>query len=172
MKKNKPLERRLLIKMHPNGNILTQHGGNRTTEEDDGGNRYGRIQTTTSNPSVGILKTDNRIWTLYHLSFIQVFMGSLFSIALPNVLLYSGLYSYSFIGWLSTVYAISFFISPIFLRRYCQRIGIKNALLLSAISNVFVIAAQIYLMIPSVLLIASFIDGMFTGLFWANVKAE
>lgn len=110
-----------------------------------------------------------RFWPIFALCFLRTFFFSLYSLALPNYLIFAGNVPARTVGLISSMSSIAYIFGPIFGRKLTKEIGIKLAILLSTILSFLSIIFSIFFIIPWVLLIVRALDGFVTGFFWPNV---
>lgn len=108
---------------------------------------------------------------IYLLAFTMVFVLNLFSIAFPNILIYERGISASFMGILSTIYAMTYIIGPLAAKPLARRLGIKRTLFISTLASIVSMIAQLFFFHEWVLIISSGIDGIFNSIFWACLEA-
>lgn len=109
-----------------------------------------------------------RFWPVFAMSFLRTFFFSLYSLALPNYLIYEREISPSLVGLISSMSSIAYIIGPWFGRKITERIGIKNTLIISTSLSFLSIILSVFLVIPWVLVIVRAVDGFVNGFFWPN----
>jgi len=103
------------------------------------------------------------------MSFLKTFFFSIYSIALPNFLIFEKQFSSSLVGAVGSVSAIAYIFGPYFGRKITDKLGIKKTLLLSHSISVISIFISIFTTNPVVLIVMRAADGFVTGFFWINI---
>jgi MFS family permease len=111
-----------------------------------------------------------RVSSIYLLSFIQVFFVSLFSIALPNILIFDKHISAEILGIATSAYAFAYLMGPIILRRISQKLGIQRSFLMISVAAIIYVGVLILTLNVAVLFVAYILDGLFTSIFWSNMN--
>lgn len=109
-----------------------------------------------------------KFWPVFIMSFLRTFFFSLYSLALPNYLIYEKDIIPSIIGLISSISSIAYIIGPLVGRKLTNKIGIKDTLIISTTLSFISIVISILFVIPWVLILARAIDGFVNGFFWPN----
>lgn len=131
-------------------------------------------QSLKQNKKEGPKETDQlkfrsyRFFPLFALCFLRTFFYSIFSLALPNILIFEKNFSAGLVGTISSVGAMAYIIGPFFGRKVTEKIGIKKTLILSHSISVTSIILSILFMNPVNLILMRAIDGFINGFFWQN----
>ena len=112
------------------------------------------------------------LWLLYQMTFMEVFIGILFGIALPNVLIFDNKMTSGFIGIIWLVSAFAFLLGPVLLTKPSRKFGIRKTLIFCDFIGLVVVIGEVYFPYPSVLLVATILDGLFISIFWANIRCR
>ena len=122
-----------------------------------------------------ILKKENdsnfrsyRFFPLFAMCFLRTFFFAIYSLALPNILIFEYDFSSGLVGTISSVGAIAYIMGPFFGRKFTEKFGIKKTLIISQSIGVIAIIISIIFINPVVLIIMRAIDGFLTGFFWPN----
>ncbi|MHA1585252.1 MAG: MFS transporter [Promethearchaeota archaeon] len=110
-----------------------------------------------------------RFWPLFAMSFLRTFFFALYSLALPNYLIYIHHLSSGLVGTVSSVSSIAYIIGPFIGRKVTKKLGIRNTLILSHSVSVASIIISITFVNPPTLIICRAADGFMNGFFWPNV---
>ncbi|MHA1746277.1 MAG: MFS transporter [Promethearchaeota archaeon] len=124
-------------------------------------------QASLTEPSV--LHRAYRFWPVYAMSFLRTFFFAIYSIALPNYLIFEKQFSSSLVGAVGSVSAIAYIFGPYFGRKVTDKIGIKQTLVLSHTISAISIFFSIFTTNPVVLIIMRAVDGFINGFFWINI---
>lgn len=104
------------------------------------------------------------------ISFIRCFSLTLMGIGLPNYVIFD-LHGTTFAaGLILLAYYLPYSVSSIFLTRFSDRIGRKNALYISVIGTFLIYFCYIIPFNLALVYVASAIEGTFTGMFWPNLE--
>ncbi|MHA1520577.1 MAG: MFS transporter [Promethearchaeota archaeon] len=109
-----------------------------------------------------------RFWPIFAMSFLRTFFFSLYSLALPNYLIYEKNITPGLVGLISSISAIAYIIGPLVGRKLTNSWGIKNTMILSTVLSFLSIVTSIFFVIPWVLLVVRALDGFVNGFFWPN----
>ncbi len=109
-----------------------------------------------------------RFFPLFAMSFLRTFFYSIYSLALPNILIFEYEFSSNLVGTISSVGAIAYIMGPFFGRKITEKLGIKKTLILSQTISVITIIISIIYIDPVVLIFMRAIDGFVNGFFWPN----
>jgi len=109
-----------------------------------------------------------RFFPLFAMSFLRTFFYSIYSLALPNILIFEYEFSSNLVGIISSVGAIAYIMGPFFGRKITEKLGIKKTLILSQTISVITIIISIIYINPVVLIFMRAIDGFVNGFFWPN----
>jgi len=107
-------------------------------------------------------------WPLFMISFIRLFYISIFERALQNYLYFAININPSTLGIISSSGAIAYIFAPLLGQQITKKIGIRNALIISAIATPFLTGAQLLFFDPWYLISCKVILGLVTGLVWTN----
>jgi len=103
------------------------------------------------------------------MSFLRTFFFSIYSIALPNYLIFEKQFSSSLVGTVGSIFAIAYIFGPFFGRKVTDKLDIKKTLILSNTISVISIYFSILTSNPVVLIIMRAVDGFINGFFWINL---
>ena len=103
------------------------------------------------------------------MSFLRTFFFSIYSIALPNFLIFDKELSSSLVGTVGSISAIAYIFGPFFGRKLTDKIGIKKTLIFSHTISVITIFFSIFTTNTIVLIVMRALDGFINGFFWINV---
>jgi len=109
-----------------------------------------------------------RFFPLFAMCFLRTFFYAIYSLALPNILIFEYNFSSGLVGTISSVGAIAYILGPFFGRKVTEKFGIKKTLIYSQSISVIAIIFSIIFIDPAVLIIMRAIDGFLTGFFWPN----
>ena len=109
-----------------------------------------------------------RFFPLFAMCFLRTFFYSIYSLALPNILIFEYNFSSRLVGTISSVGSIAYIMGPFFGRKVTEKFGIKKTLIYSQTIGVIAIIISIIYIDPVVLIIMRAIDGFLTGFFWPN----
>ncbi len=109
-----------------------------------------------------------RFFPLFAMCFLRTFFYAIYSLALPNILIFEYNFSSGLVGTISSVGAIAYILGPFFGRKVTEKFGIKKTLIYSQSISVIAIIISIIYIDPVVLIIMRAIDGFLTGFFWPN----
>jgi len=130
---------------------------------------------TSSTTKNGLTKKQNnaefrsyRFFPLFAMCFLRTFFYAIYSLALPNILIFEYNFSSGLVGTISSVGAIAYIMGPFFGRKVTEKFGIKKTLIYSQTIGVIAIIISIIYIDPVVLIIMRAIDGFLTGFFWPN----
>ncbi len=113
-----------------------------------------------------------RYWPLYSLAFIKSFYWAIYSIALPNILVYFQDISSIFIGIINSAFSLAYVLGPFLGLKLSKHLNTKHAIFISILTSNVMLLLQVLFFTPSVLLFACILDGLGTGLFWPNLQVE
>ena len=132
------------------------------------------MQTSSTNKN-NILKQQNgsefrtyRFFPLFAMCFLRTFFFAIYSLALPNILIFEYNFTSRLVGTISSVGAIAYIMGPFFGRKVTEKIGIKKTLIISQTIGVIAIIISIIFIDPVVIIIMRAIDGFLTGFLWPN----
>ncbi|MHA1704069.1 MAG: MFS transporter [Promethearchaeota archaeon] len=109
-----------------------------------------------------------RAWPLFMISFIRLFYVSIFERALANYLYFVVNINPSTLGLISASGAIAYIFAPLLGQQITKKIGIRNALVISAIATPLLTGAQLIFFEPWYLISCKVILGLVLGLVWPN----
>jgi len=109
-----------------------------------------------------------RFFPLFAMCFLRTFFYAIYSLALPNILIFEHEFSSGLVGTISSVGAIAYIMGPFFGRKVTEKFGIKKTLIYSQSISVIAIIISIFFIDPAILIIMRAIDGFLTGFFWPN----
>jgi len=109
-----------------------------------------------------------RTWPLFMISFIRLFYVSIFERALANYLYFVVNINESTLGAISASAAIAYIFAPLLGQQITKKIGIRNALIISAIATPLLTGAQLIFFEPWYLISCKVIFGLVLGLNWPN----
>ncbi len=109
-----------------------------------------------------------RFFPLFAMCFLRTFFYAIYSLALPNILIFEYNFSSGLVGTISSVGAIAYIMGPFFGRKVTEKLGIKKTLIISQSIGVIAIIISIFFIDPVVLILMRAIDGFLTGFFWPN----
>lgn len=109
-----------------------------------------------------------RAWPIFWLGFIRLIYSSIFERALSNYLYFDLKISKSTLGIISSAGAIAYIFAPILGQWITSKIGIRNALILSAVLTPILTGAQIIYFEPWFLIMCRVFSGLSLGLYWPN----
>ncbi len=109
-----------------------------------------------------------RFWPIFSMSFLRTFFFSIYSLALPNYLIYEKDITPSLVGLIGSISAIANIVGPLVGRKLTNSWGIKNTIILSTVLSFLSIITSIFFVIPWVLLVVRALDGFVNGFFWPN----
>ena len=89
-----------------------------------------------------------RTWPLFMISFIRLFYVSIFERALANYLYFVVNINESTLGAISASAAIAYIFAPLLGQQITKKIGIRNALIISAIATPLLTGAQLIFFEP------------------------
>lgn len=104
------------------------------------------------------------------MSFIRCFSLTLMGMGLPNYVIFDLHGSTFAAGLVLLAYYFPYSLSSIFLTKFSDRIGRKNALYISVIGTLIIYFCYIIPFNLTLVYIASAIEGTFTGMFWPNLE--
>ena len=102
------------------------------------------------------------------ISFIRLFYVSIFERALANYLYFAVNINESTLGAISASGAIAYIFAPLLGQQITKKIGIRNALIISAIATPLLTGAQLIFFEPWYLISCKVILGLVLGLNWPN----
>ena len=108
-------------------------------------------------------------WPLFTVAFIKTFANAIYSLALPNYLIYVKEMSPSLVGTISSATAIAYIFGPIFGNKIKSFIGIRKSIIFSSIMPSVFIVLQLVFFVPWVLITTRILDGIIIGMFWPNL---
>jgi len=111
---------------------------------------------------------DYQAWPIFMLAFIRLFYVSIFERALSNYLYFTIEIRESTLGFISSVGALTYIISPVLGQMLTKKIGMRNALILNSMLTPLLSGAQILYSAPWFLIICRIGIGLTMGLFWPN----
>jgi len=109
-----------------------------------------------------------RAWPIFMISFCRLFFISIFERAFQNYIFSYKNVSVSMLGIISSVPLIAYIFAPILGHLITKKLGIRNSILLSAISTPILVGAQMIYFDPVYLIIIRVINGLLLGVFWPN----
>ena len=109
-----------------------------------------------------------RFWPIFAMCFFRTFFFSIYSLALPNYLIYEKEITPGLVGLISSISSIAYIVGPLVGRKLTNAWGIKNTMILSTTLSFLSIILSIFFVIPWVLLIVRALDGFVNGFFWPN----
>jgi MFS family permease len=127
------------------------------------------IKEQASLTEQSVLHRAYRFWPVYAMSLLKTFFFSIYSIALPNYLIFEKQFSSSLVGAVGSVSAVAYILGPYFGRKITDKLGIKKTLLLSHTVSVISIFFSIFTTNSVVLIVMRAVDGFVTGFFWINI---
>ncbi|MBY9004069.1 MAG: MFS transporter [Candidatus Lokiarchaeota archaeon] len=116
-------------------------------------------------------RTENltyRAWPVFLFAFIRLFYVSIFERALQNYLYFTVEINESTLGIISSAGAIAYIFAPLIGQQITKKIGIRNALIISAIGTPILTGAQLIFFEPWYLISCRVMMGLVLGLFWPN----
>ncbi len=132
------------------------------------------MQITSAN-NKPILKKGNdsnfrsyRFFPLFAMCFLRTFFYAIYSLALPNILIFEYNFPSGLVGIISSVGSIAYIMGPFFGRKVTEKFGIKKTLIYSQSIGVIAIIISIIFIDPVILIIMRAIDGFLTGFLWPN----
>jgi MFS family permease len=102
------------------------------------------------------------------ISFCRLFFISIFERAFQNYIFSYKNVSVSMLGIISSAPLIAYIFAPILGHLITKKLGIRNSIVLSAISTPILIGAQMIYFDPVYLIIIRVINGLLLGVFWPN----
>jgi len=131
-----------------------------------------KISSTNNKPILNNGNDSNfrsyRFLPLFAMCFLRTFFYSIYSLALPNILIFEYDFTPRLVGTISSVGAIAYIMGPFFGRKVTEKLGIKKTLIYSQSISVIAIIISIIFIDPVILIIMRAIDGFLTGFFWPN----
>lgn len=109
-----------------------------------------------------------RFWPVYAMSFLRTFFFSIYSIALPNYLIFDQNLASSLVGTVGASFSIAYILGPFFGRKVTDILGIKKTLIISHSISVISIFISIFTTNSTVLILMRTLDGFVNGFFWIN----
>jgi len=109
-----------------------------------------------------------RTWPIFLIAFIRLFYVSIFERALQNYLYFVVNITESTLGTISAAGAIAYIFAPLIGQQITKKIGIRNALIISAIGTPILTGAQLLFFEPLYLISCRVMLGLVLGLFWPN----
>jgi len=109
-----------------------------------------------------------RVWPIFMLSFCRLFFISIFERAFQNYIYLDQNVSESMLGLISSAPLIAYIFGPILGHLITKKLGIRNSIILSAISTPILVGAQMIYFDPVYLIIIRVINGLLLGVFWPN----
>jgi len=101
------------------------------------------------------------------ISFLEVLFGAMYSIALPNILIFKLHYTVLYIGLIDAINSIAYMIGPAVFNRFVSKAGPKKVLVTIIVVTSMYSLVTAFTLAPIVLLVAYVIDGMLASTFWA-----
>ncbi|MFW9894737.1 MAG: MFS transporter [Candidatus Thorarchaeota archaeon] len=113
--------------------------------------------------------SEYRAWPIFLLSFVRLFYVSIFERALSNYLLWDILIPQSTLGFITSAGALIYIVAPIIGQFITYRyLGIRSALIFSAVTTPILTGAQIIFPVPWFLITCRVTLGITMGFFWPN----
>jgi len=109
-----------------------------------------------------------RAWPIFMISFCRLFFISIFERAFQNYIFSYKNVSVSMLGIISSAPLIAYIFAPILGHLITKKLGIRNSIVLSAISTPILVGAQMIYFDPVYLIIIRVINGLLLGVFWPN----
>jgi len=109
-----------------------------------------------------------RFWPMFMMAFIKTFFYAIYSLALPNYLIYDKGLSSDLVGTIGSIAAITYIAGPFCARYVTNYLGIKKTLLISTILGCIVVTSTIFVSDPIILILIRGTEGFFNGFFWPN----
>jgi len=109
-----------------------------------------------------------RAWPIFIISFCRLFFISIFERAFQNYIFSYKNVSVSMLGIISSAPLIAYIFAPILGHLITKKLGIRNSIVLSAISTPILVGAQMIYFDPVYLIIIRVINGLLLGVFWPN----
>jgi len=109
-----------------------------------------------------------RAWPLFMVSFIRLFYISIFERALQNYLYFAINIDTGTLGIISSAGSIAYIFAPLIGQQITKKVGIGNALIISAVLTPLLTGAQLIFFEPWYLISCKVILGLVTGLVWTN----
>ncbi|MHA1795131.1 MAG: MFS transporter [Promethearchaeota archaeon] len=113
-----------------------------------------------------------RTWPVYFLAFMKTFYQSLFSLALPNYLIYNDIMDPDMVGVVLSMTALFYIVTPFIGQLVAKKIGYRNTLIISLFLSVISYTTQVLFFTPPILIIMQLIEGLSLGLFWPNIMMQ
>jgi MFS family permease len=113
----------------------------------------------------------SRIKALYGVSFLQMAIGSLTTVALSNILIFHFHVSTLYYGLYSALYAVSFILCPLFLKKTLSEKRIILSLLFSVALALASLTICLVILTPFTAMVFTVAEGMYMGIFWVNVDS-
>ncbi|HME55688.1 MAG TPA: MFS transporter [Candidatus Lokiarchaeia archaeon] len=129
--------------------------------------KIARISTARQDASRG----GNAIASVYRASFTQVLIGCLYSIALPNVLIFKLHMSPVFLGILGAIGAFAYIAGPIVFKKWWSGAGARRSLINIVILDSAMMGITIAFLSPVILIISSMLEGLLASMYWTNMNA-
>ncbi|WP_457556801.1 MFS transporter [Candidatus Harpocratesius sp.] len=111
-------------------------------------------------------------WPIYLLAFIKTFYQSLFSLALPNYLIYNDLMSADLIGVVLSMTALFYIVTPFIGQVIAKKIGYRNTIIISLLLSLVSYSTQVIIFTTPILILMQLLDGLALGLFWPNLMMQ
>ncbi len=113
-----------------------------------------------------------RCWPIYSAAFTRTFSYTIYSLALPNYLIYFNHFPADLLGLVISIYAITYIAGPVVALPVTRIIGAKNGAVLSVIGSLFLVFFQLVFTDPLPLIVLRALDGFILGFFWPNLQME
>jgi len=107
-------------------------------------------------------------WPIFILSFCRLFFISIFERAFQNYIFFYQNVSVGMLGIISSAPLIAYIFGPILGHLITKKLGIRNSIILSAITTPILIGAQMICFDPFYLIFIRVINGLLLGVFWPN----
>ncbi|QEE16099.2 MFS transporter [Promethearchaeum syntrophicum] len=111
---------------------------------------------------------DYRFWPMFVMSFVRTFFYAIFSLALPNYLIYDKNLSSDLVGTIGSISAITYIAGPFCARYVTNYFGIKKTLIISTTLGLIAVTSTIFVSNPYILILIRGIEGFLNGFFWPN----
>lgn len=113
-----------------------------------------------------------RTWPVYTIAFMKTFYQSLFSLALPNYLIYNDIMDPDMLGVVMSMTALFYIVTPFIGQLVAEKIGYRNTIILSLLLSVISYTTQVIWMNTSILISMQLLEGLSLGLFWPNIMMQ
>lgn len=111
----------------------------------------------------------NYLAIFYSAVFLQVFFANLYNISLFNELVFIRNFSYTIIGFSTSIYAFAYLFGPFLFKNVVEKIGIQRSLRFIIISSMIYLFVLLIIINPVILIIVNIIDGFINAVFWSNI---